>query len=346
MWVSSRLVWDCTLLGKTRDVSALGLLEAIRQKFVPPERIAGIDEDGFGKNKRDIGGKSKAVDSFSVYEFMLGRNGKNTTPGLWGLYLAAAAFPIFGFGQWFLNPKSSGLSIYFLFAVYLWSGLGLLMVTSLLGMKRYVNKRGVSIPEAVAMNWLFVGPLFLIGLLLAFSILPRPDISSTVNDYLAFLRREKETSELAIGDDNDIPVQPDLDQNVKPKRYPQIEQDGDLRSENKQELEKTPTINPTDNLTRVPKQRPAVPQTPRFKPDSRGLRWTAYGLVALIFLAIILLTLGKLLRIWEQLFGESKLDNEVNSSVTVTKIADVPGPFSSFSDPFASGMPEKYLLRS
>lgn len=210
MWVSNRLVWDCTLLGRTRDVSAMGLVEVLRQKFV-----GGGDTEVTSKDPKKT---QRSV--FSVFEFMLGRNGKNTTPGLWGFYLALAAFPIFGFGQWFVSPNTSGFSIFFLFAVYLTSGLGLLMVTSLLGLKRYVNKRGITIPDAIALNWLFVGTVFLLGLLLLISFLPRPDLSSTMNDYLVLLGNAKETAELAIGDDNEIADQPNADPkpNAKPKR--------------------------------------------------------------------------------------------------------------------------------
>lgn len=221
MWVSNRLVWDCTLLGRTRDVSAMGLLEAIRQKFVPKGK-----PDANQTEPRKTKKKEKS-ESFSIFEFMLGRNGKNTTPGLWVFYLAVAAFPIFGIGQWFVNPSSSGFSIFFLFAIYLTSGLGLLMVTSLLGLKRYVNKRGVSIPEPVAMNWLFVGTMFLIGLMLLISFLPRPDLSSTMNDYLVLLGSNEKTSEVAIGEDNDLPEQADGNQNAKPKLKPQNDQQGD-----------------------------------------------------------------------------------------------------------------------
>ena len=215
MWVSNRLVWDCTLLGRKRDVSAMGLLEAIRQKIVPG--ATGVDR------KHSPRASKSGNKGFDVFEFMLGRNGKNTTPGLWVFYLAVAAFPIFGAGQWFVNPNSTGFSIFFLFAVYLTSGLGLLMVTSLLGLKRYANKRGVSIPEPVAMNWLFVGTIFLVGLLLMISLLPRPDLSSTMNDYLVLLGSEKRTSELALGEDNDPQDQPDANQNAKPKLKPNNE---------------------------------------------------------------------------------------------------------------------------
>ena len=211
MWVSNRLVWDCTLLGRTRDVSAMGLTEVIRQKFVRDKDVS--------KNL-STQSKAKSNGGFNFFEFMLGRNGKNSTPGLWVFYLAVAAFPIFGFGQWFVSPNTSGFSIFLLFAVYLTSGLGLLMVTSLLGLKRYVNKRGITVPEPIAMNWLFVGSLFLLGLLLLISFLPRPDFSSAMNDYLVLLGNETKTAEVALGDDNEIPDEPEADADKKPNAKP------------------------------------------------------------------------------------------------------------------------------
>lgn len=198
MWVSNRLVWDCTLIGPRRDVSAMGLIEAIRQK----SRLT------HSRSKKSV---TPHRDSFNLFQFLLGRNGANTTPGVWVFYLSMAAFAIFGLGQWFYRPSTNGFSVFFLFAVYLASGLGLLLVTSLLGLKRYANKRGATIPVAIAMNWLFVGTVFLIGFMLLSFLLPRPDLSNAMGDYLVLLNRQTKTSELAVGDDNDVPDDPMAD---------------------------------------------------------------------------------------------------------------------------------------
>ena len=420
MWVSNRLVWDCTLLGRTRDVSAMGLLEAIRQKFSPKPAPSA------NKTKSLKAKKKKKAEAFSFFEFMLGRNGKNTTPGLWVFYLAIAAFPIFGVGQWFVNSNSSGFSIFFLFAVYLTSGLGLLMVTSLLGLKRYVNKRGVSIPEPVAMNWLFVGTMFLVGLLLLISFLPRPDLSSRMNDYLVLLGSNEKTSELAVGDDNDLPDQADENKNAKPKLKPQNDRDGDQpppddapvadgkrgdetdpnssekkdggggeKSESKSDNgdkkngndgeskkgqgedkgdtdqgekkkgdkgegdngedakadqakgEPKPNVEPEKGRNKQPNnaanmKRPA-PQPISLKPDPSSFRWILYSIVGLMLLAIGIMYRAELLRMWQQLFAVKKRDSKEESEDTSSggRFVARPKPFSSFSDPFVSGMAKK-----
>ena len=443
MWVSNRLVWDCTLLGRTRDVSAMGLVEAIRQKVLhKTSAVSASVEEANGLSaqpkKPKKKSESESTGSFSVFEFMLGRNGKNTTPGLWVFYLAVAAFPIFGVGQWFVSASSSGFSIFLLFAVYLTSGLGLLMVTSLLGLKRYANKRGISVPEPVAMNWLFVGTMFLIGLLLLISFLPRPDLSSTMRDYLVLLSSEEKTSELAIGEDNDLPDPEEANQNAipKPKRTPKNEQDGaervaedapladgkrgdasdpnssekkdgggnetsdsksgeskdgeskkldskdghsdkrneandDARNEQRKngqdekterqdennneeanqpdgkpppekKVDEQANKQPKEQADKIAKmQRPPAPSPPSIQPDSSNFRWTAYVLVGLIGVAIMIMYRNELLRLWQQLFGVRKKENETEELSSSAKRPARPRSFSSFKNPFASGMAEK-----
>ena len=442
MWVSNRLVWDCTLLGRNRDVSAMGLTEVIRQKFVRSNNNAAKT------SKRAKSSAVKQANGFNFFEFMLGRNGKNSTPGLWVFYLAVAAFPIFGFGQWFVSPNTSGFSVFLLFAVYLTSGLGLLMVTSLLGLKRYVNKRGITVPEPIAMNWLFVGSLFLIGLLLLISFLPRPDLSSTMNDYLVLLGNETKTAEVAIGDDNEIPDEPEADAkpNAKPKQGDkqaaddapkadgkkgdaddpnssekkdgggeksdskskgdqskgdqskgdrsgekqgkqgkQGKQDdsgddqskGDQGKRNQQQEDanqndadqnredKDPAGKPKENPDNAnnanqdknkadnePAEKPAnqganqqaaaPPPVPRLTPDPDKFRWLVYLLVAAIFVVIAIMYGGEFMKWWRQLSSKNKKEKQTETAELEQKPLPRPKPFSSFADPFASGVAQKW----
>ena len=45
-------------------------------------------------------------------------------------------------------------------AVYVGSGLGLLVTTSLLGLRRYLRQRKVKIPAALTASWLGLGKVF------------------------------------------------------------------------------------------------------------------------------------------------------------------------------------------
>lgn len=247
MGVSNQLVWDCTLIGPRRDVSAMGLIEVILQKLSPRRnRPPNSDSDSDLNSPRTLNSNSnsnssaasvfhpphrdrptpdaKRRTSFGLFRFFLGRNGRSSTPGLWVFYLAMAAFPIFGMGQWFYRPGGNGFSAFFLFFVYLSTGLGLLLVTSLLGLKRYVNQRGITIPDAIAMNWLFVGTLFLAGFLSISLLLPRPDLRSTFRDYLAVLsgpfQPSAQPNEMALGNDNDPQDQPEGKPGDKPADKP------------------------------------------------------------------------------------------------------------------------------
>ena len=197
MWCANRLTWDCTMIDQSRDVSSIGLTELIKRKISRKQRKQ-------TKQKPvDEPAKSPSPGRRLLFALFANSSTKNT-PGLWVFYFAIAAFPIFGFGQWFAQP-SAGWGyrwIFFLFAVYLGSGLGLLMLTSLLGLERYVNKRGAELPGIVSRTWIVVGTLFALGVMLVMLALPSPSISNGLENALAFLTTNvKATSKHAVGKD-------------------------------------------------------------------------------------------------------------------------------------------------
>lgn len=194
MWCANRLTWDCTMIDESRDVSSIGLTELIKRK---------ISRKQAPKKTVDEPGKESSLGQKALFALFANSSTKNT-PGLWVFYFAFAAFPIFGFGQWFAQP-SAGWGyrwIFFLFAVYLGSGLGLLMLTSLLGLERYVNKRGVELPGIVSRTWMVVGTMFALGVMLVMLALPSPSISNGLENALAFLTtNSKEPNKHAVGKD-------------------------------------------------------------------------------------------------------------------------------------------------
>ena len=87
-----------------------------------------------------------------------------------------------------------------LFAIYLGTGLGLLMLTSLFGLERYLRKRGAQIPTGVVKNWFLLGTLFALAIMSAFILMPRPDLSSQFENAVSFLTSpNRKPSNLAIG---------------------------------------------------------------------------------------------------------------------------------------------------
>lgn len=206
MWSANRLTWDCTLIDDSRDVSSIGLAELVQRKI----------RFRFGKRnragKKQASADKEAVESeqpspFNPLFLFFASSKTRNTPGLWVFYFSMAAFPIFGLGQWFAQPNEWGYRwIFCLFAIYLASGLGLLMLTSLLGLERYLRKRGAAMPVGVSTNWLALGTAVAAGMMLLVMALPSPSLSGGLENSLAFLTTwTKPTSERAIGKDGQAP---------------------------------------------------------------------------------------------------------------------------------------------
>jgi len=115
-----------------------------------------------------------------------------------------------------------------LFAVYLGSGLGLLMLTSLLGLERYVNKRGAELPGIVSRTWMVVGTLFALAVMLVMLILPSPSISNGLENALAFLTTNtKEPNKHALGKDGQKQGENPNNEKVDNQAKDALKRDGD-----------------------------------------------------------------------------------------------------------------------
>ena len=214
MWSANRLTWDCTVIDESRDVSSIGIIELVKRKFIKRKkkktRSAGISEfqpeNETSKATNAVAEQPEFAHSAgNKFLFLFFANSKTkNTPGLWIFYFALAAFPIFGFGQWFAQADDAwGYRwIFFLFAIYLGAALGLLMMTSLLGLERYLKKRGADMPGSISRTWMTVGTLFALGIMLVMLVLPSPSLSLGFEDALAFFTTEnKNTSKHAVGKD-------------------------------------------------------------------------------------------------------------------------------------------------
>lgn len=222
MWSTNRLTWDCTVIDDSRDVSSIGLTEFVKRKIRKHrnQNSAKSDASSSANASKSVPQTDPETDSgaeqnspaserisnpASKLLFFLFANSKTkNTPGLWVFYFSLAAFPIFGFGQWFAQPSNSwGYRwIFLLFAVYLAAGLGLLMLTSLLGLERYLKKRGATLPSSISRSWLMVGTGFALAIMFVMLFLPSPNISMGLENALGVLTtNNKNTSDWAVGND-------------------------------------------------------------------------------------------------------------------------------------------------
>ena len=169
-WCAHKLTWDCTVIDDDEDASGSGLLQTTAEgRRSKPETAP----------SKSAGKKTAAGAGF--------KNGRKRRaaiphpPGLWVVYFSLLALPLFGIGQMLLpggDTASRQAGFAFLF-VYMTAGVGLLLTTSFLGLRRYLRQRYLKMPGIIAFGWLKFGA-GVTGLVLAIALLlPRPGVNDT-----------------------------------------------------------------------------------------------------------------------------------------------------------------------
>jgi hypothetical protein len=172
-WVTHKLTFDCTLLDEDQD-AGVGLLQesgldptALADQGPPPpiEDPAAMDASLLPENSGKKGGNSDADEAR-----------RPNAPGVWLIYFTLASLPLFGLGQWFVpaveEDRRNGLFVYFL--AYISSGMGLLLATSFLNLRRYLRQRKLKMPAAMTATWLTTGAVVIVGLTVLAAALPLP----------------------------------------------------------------------------------------------------------------------------------------------------------------------------
>ncbi len=172
VYLADRIVFDCTLVDDAIDTSGSGLVDSgrllMRKRFAvtepPPE--SGGGENSPATEKPD----PSASTSRSP------RKAKRPThqPGRTVLYLALAALPLFGLGQFLLPDEATAATARKCLAVYLFAALSLLVTTSFLGLRRYLRRRDVEMPAEVTASWLAGGSFLVASIIVIAFILPMP----------------------------------------------------------------------------------------------------------------------------------------------------------------------------
>ncbi len=188
-YLADRIVRDCTLINEDVDSSDQGLLDSGRL-------FARKDADS---TDADDESQPNEVDRRTAET-----KKRASQPGRTVLYLAMAALPLFGLGQFFLRSDPTTWSqAQKLLAFYLFASLSLLVTTSFLGLRRYLRQRKVEMPSDVSVAWIG-GGLVLIGLILAIAFLaPVPGKLLASFELPSYLDSPGDTiaSKLGWGDD-------------------------------------------------------------------------------------------------------------------------------------------------
>jgi hypothetical protein len=340
-WCTNKLVWDCTLIDDKEDASGEGLLE-----------VAGIDETAGNETRADVAvthietGRRKTTKSSWWQRFFLNRARRAGQPhahGLWIIYFSLAALPVFGFGQAVMARARADSPGLLLLAVYLSAATGLLLLTSFLGLRRYLRQRRLKMPAAIAGSWIGIGAIIALGVLLFSLALPRPvtfassdtngslpgrqlDEQSKLNDPDA----DKESTE---GGEGDEPADSGDASEEEPKTGPAEEQPGDGDQGGGSQ----------DRDTHEPggQSRPAL----QLPPPPDWLRWVGWALVGCVILYVVIRHWREIVEAIQELIASLRglfrstaktrqkelnaRSNGVGSAQPAIRFADLTNPFQA-----------------
>jgi hypothetical protein len=194
-WCAHRLTWDCTLADDAPDSSGEGLLQTAGLDRPADEKVepagahgkqgdvAKTRPDATGDFDKRLEGTTSRQQKAGWWQRYIERQRRPHAPGVWVVYFSLAALPLFGIGQWLIPVANVAgrRHAFWLLCIYVASGMGLLLTTSFLGLRRYLRKRRIEMPTLMANLWLGTGAA-VIGLLLVLAaLLPRPSAEYAIS---------------------------------------------------------------------------------------------------------------------------------------------------------------------
>jgi hypothetical protein len=216
-WSAHKLTWDCTHFEQSHKASGRGVLAAAgfdRTKATTStedevEYDFSMDRSRQAYKQLPKGRKADfdpdtALGWFDRYkQFKEWRKKKPHTPGVWVLYFALAALPLFALGQAMIpaTDEARRASTFWQMAVYIASALGLLMTTTLMGLRRYLEDRKATIPTAMTGAWLGLGAILVVLFVAVGAVLPRPHSETPLINFSG-KRQDRNASDYAQVRDN------------------------------------------------------------------------------------------------------------------------------------------------
>ncbi|MFO0935438.1 MAG: DUF4129 domain-containing protein [Gemmataceae bacterium] len=202
-WTANKLTWDCTHLDGEREAGGRGLMAATGFAESPPDPKpdAEVEKDDQSSKKKK---KKKELEGLLGWmgrwnEYREGQKKKPHTPGTWVIYIGLAAIPLFLLGQSLIPADDSKRRFWSLLemATFVGSGLGLLVTTSLMGLKKYLEDRGARIPGAMTASWLGLGGVLILVFLALGAMLPRPHSETPLVSLPKSAKSERKASKSA-----------------------------------------------------------------------------------------------------------------------------------------------------
>ncbi len=178
-WCTSQLTWDCTLIDDDEDSSGQGLLEASGLGGEAAKEAEAETKKHQLRRKRKLWWQH-------LFGSQANRKGQPHAPGIWIMLFSLLALPLFGIGQLKFGSEDSpdrrfGFT---LLAVYVAASLTLLLLTSFLGLRRYLRQRRLEMPVIITGSWMVYGVVLAALVMGACLLLPRPNSRYTLPDLV------------------------------------------------------------------------------------------------------------------------------------------------------------------
>jgi hypothetical protein len=187
-WSAHKLTWDCTHIDEKRKGAGRGILSAAGLNADAKESVAPVSREPKASApeaspERKRRGKKKSRHDSRLWDWIerykKHREEKRAaphTPGVWVIYFALAALPLFALGQSLVDPgdEKRRQATFLQMTGYVASALALLVTTSLLGLRRYLRQRKAKIPGTMTASWLGLGAVVIVVFLVLGAFLPRP----------------------------------------------------------------------------------------------------------------------------------------------------------------------------
>lgn len=141
--------------------------------------------------------KSKSEEWFNQYQQQREDEQRRKKPGLMVVYFSLAALPLFGVGQAMI-PATDLVGrryAFWMLTIYVACGLGMLLTTSFLGLRRYLRGRRLQMPASMTALWLGLGAALIFTLMvLSAVLLPRPEAEYHLSQWFTLSSKERDAN--------------------------------------------------------------------------------------------------------------------------------------------------------
>lgn len=207
-FMADKLTWDCTHLVEDQKASGRGILAATGLESTgSPEELEPEEPPADAKRRRKQRKWEEGfvgwIERYKAYR--KDQKKKPHTPGTWVLYFGLGALPFFALGQSLVPADDAARRTAILIdaALYVGSGLGLLVTTTLFGLRKYLMQRNARVPPVLAASWLGLGAGLIILFLCIAAILPRPHSETPLVDLGGRKKTDRSASRYAVVRDKD-----------------------------------------------------------------------------------------------------------------------------------------------